>query len=102
MARAAREAPTWRHWPSRALWAAGLTSAFIALAAGVLADAGLNALRAVKENEPFDFGSAVFKVLHPASVVDAVDLIGAVLFGLLSGLAVAAYRAARGQPTAIT
>ncbi len=98
---AAKLEPPGPAWSTRQLWSAGLLWASGALVTGVLGAGLLNALRAVKDNAPFDLGAAVLKVLQPGSVTDAVDLVGAALFGLLCGLAVAAYRAARGQPDVI-
>jgi hypothetical protein len=48
-------------------------------------------------SKPFDLVGGFGRVVRPPRLADAVDLISALVFGLVGGLAVAAYLAARGQ-----
>lgn len=55
----------------------------------------MSALKAARGNKPLDLPAALVRLLHPARAVDHVDLVTSPLFGVLCGLAVAAYLAAR-------
>lgn len=86
-------------WSIASLWRAGVLAGLAATAVGLCAAAALNGLRTVKNGAPFNFAVAFGATLKPANLTEWVDLVGAALFGLLTGLAVAASRAARGQHT---
>jgi PAT family beta-lactamase induction signal transducer AmpG len=98
---AAEIVPPGPAWPSRSLWRAGIFSGAVATLIALAAASLLNALRVVKDAAPFDFMGALMTTLHPSSATEALDLIGAALCGLLCGLAVAAYRGARGQTVSV-
>lgn len=90
-------------WGARALWAWGLVAAF-ACATGSLLTSGL--MSAIKSwrvaplgDRTFDFLSALKRVVFPGGEwTEFIDLLSAVVFGLMGGLAAAATLAARGRP----
>ncbi len=89
--------PAGAPWRSGQLWLAGVVTTLVATGAGIAGAALLTALRAVKDSAPFDYAEALLATVRPAGLSDGIDLVGASLFGLLGGFAVAAYRAARGR-----
>ncbi|MBS1148324.1 MAG: major facilitator superfamily 1 transporter [Myxococcaceae bacterium] len=85
-------------WTRGVLAGAGLASCASSVGLGLGASAALTALRHFKDGKGFDFGPTLQIATHPQSFTQAVDLIGAVAFGLVIGVAVPAYLAARGRP----
>ncbi|MDX2013776.1 MAG: MFS transporter [Myxococcaceae bacterium] len=81
-----------------ALWATGLVTFGVATLGGLVGAAVLSALKAFRETKVFDPLTAFLTSVTPARPAEAIDLVGAVLFGVVTGLAVAATRAARRQP----
>ncbi len=73
-------------------WVGLTAAAFAVLIAGLLV-----ALKGLREGGAFDFVPALLTVLRPASLSGGLDLIGALAFGLMAGLATAAGMAARGR-----
>lgn len=87
-------------WPAAVLWRRGALAAAIAASLGIAGASALSALKAWREHQPFDLPAAVVATVTPARLADAIDLLGAIAFGVLVGLAFAATLAARGQPRA--
>lgn len=73
---------------------AGLVSGFVSLTVSAL----LVAVKSWRESKVFDFGAAIHRVLAPAAWTEGIDLVNALVFALMGGVAVAAYLAARGRP----
>ena len=97
------ESPRRVPWGARALWAWGLAAAFACAAASLLASALMVAVKSWRaaplEERAFDFLSALRRVVLPGREWTGwIDLLTAVVFGLMGGLAVAATLAARGRP----
>jgi PAT family beta-lactamase induction signal transducer AmpG len=85
-------------WSPASLWSRGAAAAIGATALGLLGAALLTALKIWRETKQFSLGPALEATVLPGRLADAMDLVGAVLFGVLVGLAVAATMAARGRP----
>jgi PAT family beta-lactamase induction signal transducer AmpG len=65
-------------------------------AAGFVLDALLFAVKTMRETKgAFDLGGAMWRLAHPASITDWLELGGVVTFAAISGLFVAALTAAR-------
>ncbi|MBM4783209.1 MAG: AmpG family muropeptide MFS transporter [Archangiaceae bacterium] len=88
-------------WEAKTLWARGGASALFAIILGIVGAASLTALKTWRETKQFDLGAAIISTVTPAKLADSLDLIGAILFGGLVGLAVAATLAARGKPRSV-
>ncbi len=84
-------------WPTRALWVRGALFGLAGTFTGVQGAALLTALKAYRETKVFAFWEALASTVQPASPAQAIDLLGASLFGVLVGVAVAATMAARGR-----
>lgn len=93
--------PRGADWDQRTLWVRGAVAALLATGLGVAGAATLTALKAWRETKVFDVGGALLATVAPAKFADSLDLIGAGLFGVLVGLAVAATLAARGRPRTV-
>jgi PAT family beta-lactamase induction signal transducer AmpG len=78
-----------------ALWARGLLAFAGCTLLGLAAAAALAAIKAARDGGGVDVVTALVATVTPARLADAVDLIGALLFGAVAGLAVAATLAAR-------
>lgn len=89
--------PPSRPYPRRALVARGVGTGVVISLLGVAIAALLSAVKRWRVEHVFDWLGAMRSTLLPAGNSELIDLIGAVLLGLMSGLAVAAYLAARGQ-----
>ncbi len=85
-------------WSRQVLAAAGLSTLLISVVLGLCASVALTALRHFKDGKGFDFASTLQIATHPQGFAQAVDLIGAIAFGLVIAVAVPAYLAARGRP----
>ncbi len=85
-------------WSSQVLAGAGLSSAVLSTALGVAGAVALTSLKHLKAGQGFDYLPTLKVALFPQSFFQAVDLIGAIAFGLVLGAAVPAYLAARGRP----
>ncbi len=83
-----------------AFWAA--LTLLVSVGLGLCASAALTALRHFKDGKGFDFSATLQVAIAPSSFNQAVDLIGAIAFGLVLGVAVPAYLAARGRPQKVT
>ncbi len=83
-------------WEPKALWQRGAAAAAIATLVGILGASLLTALKAWRETKTFDLGTALLSTVTPRAPAEAIDLIGSILFGALTGLAIAATLAARG------
>jgi PAT family beta-lactamase induction signal transducer AmpG len=81
--------------PTRNLLRPGLTAAVVLGIASVILVATLDAMDRMraKPPEPFDFGSALWRVAHPDQVGDWVQLVGIAAFALVGGMFIAATRA---------
>ncbi|MBL8922366.1 MAG: MFS transporter [Myxococcaceae bacterium] len=88
-------------WDRRTLWVRGGVAAVLAFSLGLAGAATLTALKAWRETKRFELLSALELTLTPARLADAIDLVGASLFGLLVGVAVAATLVARGRPARV-
>jgi MFS transporter, PAT family, beta-lactamase induction signal transducer AmpG len=66
-------------------------------AAGFVLDASLLAVKTMREAKGagFDLGAAAWRLVHPASIGDWLELVGVAAFAVISGLFVAALTAAR-------
>jgi hypothetical protein len=65
-------------------------------AAGFVLDAALFAVKTMRETKgAFDLWAAVWRLAHPVSISDWLELVGVAAFGVISGLFVAALTAAR-------
>jgi PAT family beta-lactamase induction signal transducer AmpG len=73
----------------------GLAGTVIGAAVAALTTALLAALRAVKEHRPFDLGTPLADLLHPAAPAGWLTLLGILVFALVCGLFTAAAAAAR-------
>jgi PAT family beta-lactamase induction signal transducer AmpG len=73
----------------------GVGGALAGTAVAYLASAALAALKAMRGGGAFDLGAAFARLFAPARAVDWVDVFGPPVAGVVCGLAVAAYLAAR-------
>jgi PAT family beta-lactamase induction signal transducer AmpG len=74
----------------------GALGGLVVGAAGFLLDAALFAVKTMRETKgAFDFWAAVWRLAHPASITDWLELVGVAAFAVISGLFVAALTAAR-------
>ena len=89
-------------WPKRALWTTGLLNVALGGGVALLLTALMGALKRWRTEKVFDFADALLASALPGSAAQAVDLIGSVIFGVVWGLAVAAWMAARGRQAAPT
>ncbi len=71
--------------------------AVLGAALSITSSSVLAATKAWRAKEGFDPIAKFFKLVMPARAADSVDLIGALIFGLIFGLAAAAYMKARGR-----
>jgi PAT family beta-lactamase induction signal transducer AmpG len=85
-------------WEPKELWQRGAVAAALATILGLLGASLLTALKAWRETKTFDLGSALLGTVTPRAPAEAIDLVGSLLFGTLTGLAIAATLAARGRP----
>jgi PAT family beta-lactamase induction signal transducer AmpG len=81
--------------PTRSLLRPGLTAAIGLAIVSALLVATLDAMDRMraKPPEPFDFGSALWRVAHPDQIGGWVQLAGIVAFALVGGMFIAATRA---------
>jgi len=80
----------------RGLVLRGALGALAGTAVAYLAGAALAALKAMRGGAAaFDLGAAFARLAHPVRAVDWVDVVGPPVAGVVVGLAVAAYVAAR-------
>ncbi len=84
-------------WPTSALWLRGVLFGLAGTLTGIQGAALLTALKAYRETKVFAFGDALLATVLPGKPAEAIDLVGASLFGVLVGVAVAATMAARGK-----
>jgi PAT family beta-lactamase induction signal transducer AmpG len=77
--------------------ARGVAGGLIVGVSGFVLDALLAAVKTMRDAKGagFDLGAALWKLAHPASIGDWVELGGVVAFGIIGGLFVAALTAAR-------
>ena len=94
---AAHESQPTLPWSTGHLVTTGLGWAAAGVTLALSTTAALASLRKLKEGLGFPFAADLVKLLTPASVGDALGLAGALIFGGLVGLLVAAGQAARGQ-----
>lgn len=91
-------------WSQGALWSRAVITAIVASVATISLSALLAATKAWRAapvgERSFDVLAGFRTVLLPQGWTDSVDLVTAGIFGLMSGVAMAAYMAARGQPGA--
>jgi PAT family beta-lactamase induction signal transducer AmpG len=80
---------------ARTLWLTGLASFAGGTVLALLGAAVLGALKTWREAKVFDPVAVLITSLNPTQPAEAIDLIGALLFGAVTGLAVAATVAAR-------
>jgi PAT family beta-lactamase induction signal transducer AmpG len=74
----------------------GALGGLVVGAAGFVLDAALAAVKTMRETKgSFDLGSAVWRLAHPVSMADWLELVGVAAFAVISGLFVAALTAAR-------
>jgi PAT family beta-lactamase induction signal transducer AmpG len=74
----------------------GALGGLVVGAAGFVLDAALSAVKTMRDTKSaFDLGAAVWRLSHPASISDWLELAGVAAFGVISGLFVAALTAAR-------
>lgn len=85
-------------WSTQALLTRGLVAGLATGVASLLLSISLVAIKGWRETKVFDFTSATRKVLLPADWMQGIDLVNALVFALMGGVAVAAYLAARGKP----
>ncbi len=84
-------------WNRRVLIASAVGTLTVCVTLGLCASAALTALKHFKQGKGFDFSAALQVATHPQNFGQAVDLIGAIAFGLVACVAVPAYLAARGR-----
>ena len=82
-------------WNPGVLGVAGLGSAAAAVVLGLTATAALTALKHFRDGTGFNFLPCLRLASFPRSFTQAVDLIGALAFGVVLGVAVPALRACR-------
>jgi PAT family beta-lactamase induction signal transducer AmpG len=87
-------------WGGASLGLAGTAGLIGGGAFALLGAAALTSLKHLKAGKGFDYLPTLWVAIFPASFLQAVDLIGAVVFGLVLAVAVPAYLAARGRPVA--
>lgn len=87
-------------WPAARLWLSGAGAALATGLGWILLSALMLAVKHWRAKTGFDLGASLVAVVSPEKAADAVDLTSAVIFGLVGGVAVAAYMAARGRPAA--
>jgi PAT family beta-lactamase induction signal transducer AmpG len=85
-------------WSRQALLTRGLVAGVMTGGASLLLSISLVAIKGWRETRLFDFSAAAMKVLKPAEWTQGIDLVNALVFALMGGVAVAAYLAARGRP----
>lgn len=85
-------------WGAGPLAGWGLAAALVSGVGSLTVSALLVAVKGWRESKVFDFGAAIHKVLAPVQWTDGIDLVNALVFALMGGVAVAAYLAARGRP----
>jgi PAT family beta-lactamase induction signal transducer AmpG len=74
----------------------GAMGGLVVGAAGFVLDATLFAVKTMRETKgAFDLWAAMWRLAHPASITDWLELVGVAAFGVISGLFVAALTAAR-------
>jgi len=74
----------------------GALGGLVVGAAGFILDASLLAVKTMRETKgAFDLWAAVWRLAHPVSISDWLELAGVAAFGVISGLFVAALTAAR-------
>ena len=84
-------------WPKSTLWGAGIVAWLTGAAIAVTLSSLMTAVKHARAGTGFDFGDVLRATLVPTTGADAVGLGGALVFGLLFGVATAAYLAARGK-----
>jgi PAT family beta-lactamase induction signal transducer AmpG len=67
----------------------------VGMTIGLAFNALLAATKLSRAGKPFDFLAALNALLHPSKPGELIDLASAIVFGVLTGLGVAAYLAAR-------
>ncbi len=94
--------PAGAPWSRAALWSRSLAGALAAASATLSLSALLSAIKAWRAApiaaRHFDLLAGLKTVSMPRVWTDYVDLITAVIFGLMAGVSMAAYLAARGRP----
>jgi MFS transporter, PAT family, beta-lactamase induction signal transducer AmpG len=86
-------------YSAQALALRALASAAACAAFFLCLSSFLVAIKKWRAEKIFDFASGLHTVLSPTKLTEAVDVMNALVFGLVAGLAVAAYLAARGKRT---
>ncbi len=86
-------------WGTGPLLAWGITAGFFSGLASFVVSVLLVAVKGWRDTKAFAFGDAVHTVLFPQVWTQSIDLVNAVVFALMGGIAVAAYLAARGRPS---
>lgn len=85
-------------WGSGPIFGWGLAAGVVSGGTSLALSALLVAVKGWREAKVFDFPGALGRVLAPAVWTDGIDLVNALVFALMGGVAVAAYLAARGRP----
>jgi PAT family beta-lactamase induction signal transducer AmpG len=80
--------------------AAGLLGGFLGMGMAGVANAVLAALKGARGGKPFDLAGPLQALVSPGTTSQYIDTFGSVLFGVVMGLGVAAFVAARRQGAA--
>ncbi len=85
-------------WGVRALVLRGVAAGLASAVISVLVSGLLVAVKGWRQTREFGFTQALHDVLLPAKWTGGIDLMNALVFGVMGGVALAAYLAARGRP----
>lgn len=90
-------APAGTPWPRATLWGLGLLGGLVSGAVALCLTSLMTAVKHWRSEHQFDFSAVLWSTVSAATQSDAVTLGGLAIFGVLGGLATAAYLAARGR-----
>ena len=85
-------------WPTATLASAGIGSLLLGTGLGLAGSVTLTALKHLRAGKGFDFTPSLQVALMPQTIPQSVDLVAALTFGVVIGIALPAWLAARGRP----